>query len=178
MFDYIQFIILATSSPILVNVAFRQPYSWLYVLLLTPCFATVSIVCTVIDAMFVQPLFFSSLRNLPTADQEPIWTRLLREPSGGELAKFREQASTSQIIRYFGVLNSERLLLMDPKDIKQVMDSEAYEFGRSYLIRRLLSPILGKTSLVVSDGADHIRCRKHVDPDFYSQHIAQLYPMF
>ncbi|KAI4846566.1 cytochrome P450 [Aureobasidium sp. EXF-8845] len=148
MFDYIQFIILATSSPILFNIAFRHPYSWLHVLLLTPCFATVSNVCAIIDAMFIQPLFFSSLRNLPTADQGPIWTRLLREPTGGELAKFHGQARTSQIIRYFGVLNSERLLLMDPKDIKQVMDSEAYEFGRSYLIRRLLSPVLGKTSLV------------------------------
>jgi cytochrome P450 len=178
MFDYIRFIILTTSSPILVNIAFRHPYSWLHVLLLTPCFATLSSVCAIIDAMFIQPLFFSSLRNLPTADQEPIWTRLLRELTGGELAKFHGQASTSQIIRYFGVLNSERLLLMDPKDIKQVMDSEAYEFGRSYLIRRLLSPILGKKSLVVSDGADHIRCRKNMDPDFYSQHIAQLCPMF
>jgi cytochrome P450 len=66
---------------------------------------------------------------------------------------------------------------MDPKDIKQVMDSEAYEFGRSYLIRRLLSPVLGKTSLVVSDGVDHIRCRKNVNSDFYSEHIAQLCPM-
>jgi cytochrome P450 len=178
MFDYIQFIILATSSPTLVNIAFRHPYSWLHVLLLTPCFATVASVCAIINAMFVQPLFFSSLRNLPTADQEPIWTRLLREPTGGELTQFHRQAPTSQIIRYFGVLNSERLLLMDPKDIKQVMDSEAYEFGRSYLIRRLLSPILGKKSLVVSDGADHIRCRKNVDPDFYSQHVAQLCPMF
>jgi hypothetical protein len=178
MFDYIQFIILATSSPILLNVAFRHPYSWLHVLLLTPCFATVSSVCAIIDAIFIQPLFFSTLRNLATADQEPTWARLLKGPTGGELAKFQAQASNSQIIRYFGVLNSERLLLMDPKDIKQVMDSEAYEFGRSYLIRRLLSPILGKNSLVVSDGADHIRCRKNVDPDFYSQHIAQLCPMF
>jgi cytochrome P450 len=178
MLDYIQFIMLATSSPILANIALRHPFSWLHAILLAHCFATLSSLCAIIDAMFVQPFFFSSLRNLPTADQEPIWTRLLKEPSGGELSRFHAQASTSQVIRYFGVLNSERLLLMDPKDIKQVMDSETYEFGRSYLIRRLLSPILGKTSLVVSDGADHIRCRKNVDPDFYSQHIAQLCPMF
>jgi cytochrome P450 len=178
MFDYIQFIILATFTPILVNIAFRHPYSWVHAILLAHCFAIFSSICAIIDAMFIQPFFFSILRNLPTADQEPIWTRLLREPTGGALAKFHAQASTSQIIRYFGVLNSERLLLMDPKDIKQVMDSEAYEFGRSYLIRRLLSPILGKNSLVVTDGADHIRCRKNVDPDFYSQHIAQLWPMF
>jgi hypothetical protein len=166
MFDYIQFIILATSTPILVNIAFRHPYSWVHAILLAPCFAVFSSICAIIDAMFIQPFFFSSLRNLPTAEQEPIWTRLLREPTGGELARFHAQASTSQIIRYFGVLNSERLLLMDPKDIKQVMDSEAYEFGRSYLIRRLLSPILGRKSLVVSDGADHIRCRKNVNSDF------------
>lgn len=104
--------------------------------------------------------------------------RLLKEPTADALAKVHARASTSQIIRYFGGLNSERLLLMDPKDIKQVMDSEAYEFGRSYLIRRLLSPILGKNSLVVSDGADHLRCRKNVNSDFCSQHTAQLGPMF
>ncbi|CAD0089014.1 unnamed protein product, partial [Aureobasidium mustum] len=121
-------------------------------------------------AIFIQPFFFSSLHNLPTATQKPIWARLLKEPTGRDLARFHEQASTSQLIRYFGVLNSERVLLMDPKDIKQVMDAEAYEFGRSYLIRRLLSPALGKTSLVVTDGPDHMRCRKIVDADFYTQH--------
>jgi cytochrome P450 len=178
MLDYIQLIVLATSSPILANIAFRHPYSWLHAILLAHCFAIFSSLCAVIDAMFIQPFFFSSLRNLPTAAQEPIWTRLFKEPTGGEIATFHAQAYTSQVIRYFGVLNSERLLLMDPKDIKQVMDSEAYKFGRSYLIRRLLAPILGKTSLVVSDGADHIRCRKNVNSDFYSQHIAELCPMF
>lgn len=178
MFDSVQFILLATIAPILVNIAFRHPYSWLHAILLAHCFAILASICAIINAMLVQPIFFSSLRSLPTAEQEVIWTKLLKEPTGDQLAKFHAQASTSQIIRYFGVLNSERVLLMDPKDIKQVMDSEAYEFGRSYLIRRLLSPILGKKSLVVSDGADHIRCRKNVHSDFYSRHVAQLGPMF
>ncbi|CAD0089129.1 unnamed protein product, partial [Aureobasidium vineae] len=148
MFDYVQFILFATSIPILVNIAFRHPYSWLHAILLANCFAIFSSLCAIIDTVFIQPFFFGSLRDLPTAVQEPIWTRLLKEPTGSDLAKFHGQAPTSQIIRYSGVLNSERLLLTDPKDIKQVMDSEAYEFGRSYLIRRLLSPILGKSSLV------------------------------
>jgi len=177
MFDSVQFILLATIAPILVNIALRHPYSWLHAILLAHCSAILASLCAIVNAMFVQP-FFSSLCYLPTAEQEAIWTRLLKEPTGDELAKFHAQASTSQIIRYFGVLNSERLLIMDPKDIKQVMDSEAYEFGRSYLIRRLLSPILGKNSLVVSDGADHIRCRKVVNSDFYSEHVTQLCPMF
>lgn len=178
MFDSVQFILVATIAPILVNIAFRHPYSWLHAIILAHCSAILASLCAIINAVFVQPFFFSSLCSLPTAEQEAIWTRLLKEPTGDQLAQFHAQASTSQVIRYFGVLNSERLLLMDPKDIKQVMDSEAYEFGRSYLIRRLLSPILGKHSLVVSDGADHIRCRRNVNPDFYSQHIAQLCPMF
>ncbi|KAI4728980.1 cytochrome P450 [Aureobasidium sp. EXF-10728] len=161
MFDYVGTILFATSIPILVNVAFRHPYSWLYAIVLAHCFAIFSSLCAIIYAIFVKPLLFDSLRDLPTAVQEPIWTRLFKEPTGSDLAKFHEQAPTGQVIRYFGVLNSERLLLTDPKDIKQVMDSEAYEFGRSYLIRRLLSPILGKSSLVVTDGADHIRCRKN-----------------
>jgi len=177
MFDSVQFILLATIAPILVNIALRHPYSWLHAILLAHCSAILASLCAIVNAMFVQP-FFSSRCYLPTAEQEAIWTRLLKEPTGDELAKFHAQASTSQIIRYFGVLNSERLLIMDPKDIKQVMDSEAYEFGRSYLIRRLLSPILGKNSLVVSDGADHIRCRKVVNSDFYSEHVTQLCPMF
>ncbi|KAH0364351.1 cytochrome P450, partial [Aureobasidium melanogenum] len=160
MFNYSRFILIATSAPILINIAFRHPYSWSYVLPLTICFAVLSSICAIVIAMFVQPFFFSSLRNLPTAAQKPIWTRLFKEPTSRDLARFHEQSSASQLIRYFGVLNSERLLLMDSKDIKQVMDSEAYEFGRSYLIRRLLSPILGKHSLVVTDGPDHMRCRK------------------
>lgn len=164
--------------PLLINIAFRLSYSWLYVTLLAICFSIFSSICAIIAAMFIQPLFFSSLRNLPTATQGPIWTRLFKEPTSRDLARFHEQASTSQIIRYFGILNSERLLLMDPKDIKQVMDTEAYEFGRSYLIRRLLSPILGKKSLVVTDGADHMHCRKIVGSDFYAQHAAGLCPMF
>ncbi|KAH0363023.1 cytochrome P450, partial [Aureobasidium melanogenum] len=160
MFDYFRFILLATSAPILVNLAFRHPYSWLHVMLVAICFAVSSSIGSMTYAMFIQPCFFSSLRNLPTATQKPIWTRLFKEPTSRDLARFHKQASTSQILRYFGVLNSERLLLTDPKDIKQVMDSEAYEFGRSYLIRRLLSPVLGKNSLVVTDGPDHMRCRK------------------
>ncbi|THW27594.1 cytochrome P450 [Aureobasidium pullulans] len=178
MFDYINFILVATSTPILVNIAFRHPYSWLHTILLAQAFAVFFSFCSLIDAIFVQPFLFSSLRELPTAGQDPIWTRLFKEPTGDQLLRFMRQSPSSQIIRYFGVLNSERLLLTDPKDLKQVLDSEAYEFGRSYLIRRLLSPMLGKKSLVVMDGAEHIRCRKDIDPDFYSQHIADLCPMF
>lgn len=160
------------------NIAIRHPYPWLPTMLLSICFAALSSICAIAIAMFVQPFFLSSLRNLPTAAQKPIWTRLFRESTGRDLARFHGQASTSQLIRYFGVLNSERLLLMDPKDIKQVMDSEAYEFGRSYLIRRLLSPVLGKHSPVVTDGPDHIRCRKIVNSDFYAQHVSELCPVF
>ncbi|THW79035.1 cytochrome P450 [Aureobasidium pullulans] len=178
MFDYINFILFATSTPILVNIAFRYPYSWLHTILLAQAFAVFFSFCSLIDAIFVQPFLFSSLRELPTAGQDPIWTRLFKEPTGDQLLEFMRQSPSSQIIRYLGVLNSERLLLTDPKDLKQVLDSEAYEFGRSYLIRRLLSPILGKKSLVVMDGAEHIRCRKDIAPDFYSQHIADLCPMF
>ncbi|KAG9560840.1 cytochrome P450, partial [Aureobasidium melanogenum] len=160
MFDYIRLILFATSVPILVNIARRDPYSWPHTMLLAICLAILSSTCAIGTAMFIQPSFFSSLRNLPTATQKPIWTRLFKEPTSRDLARFHEQTSASQLLRYFGVLNSERLLLTDPKDIKQVMDSEAYEFGRSYLIRRLLSPVLGKNSLVVTDGPDHMRCRK------------------
>ncbi|KAH0265968.1 cytochrome P450, partial [Aureobasidium melanogenum] len=148
MLNYFRFILFTTSAPILMNIAIRHPYPWLPTMLLSICFAGLSSICAIAIAMFVQPFFLSSLRNLPTAAQKPIWTRLFRESTGRDLARFHGQASTSQLIRYFGVLNSERLLLMDPKDIKQVMDSEAYEFGRSYLIRRLLSPVLGKHSPV------------------------------
>ncbi|KEQ87937.1 cytochrome P450 [Aureobasidium pullulans EXF-150] len=143
MFDYINFILFATSTPILVNIAFRHPYSWLHTILLAQAFAVFFSFCSLIDAIFVQPFLFSSLRELPTAGQDPIWTRLFKEPTGDQLLRFMRQSPSSQIIRYFGVLNSERLLLTDPKDLKQVLDSEAYEFGRSYLIRRLLSPING-----------------------------------
>ncbi|KAG9528636.1 cytochrome P450, partial [Aureobasidium melanogenum] len=160
MFDYIRLILFATSVPILVNIARRDPYSWPHTMLLAICLAILSSTCAIGTAMFIQPSFFSSLRNLPTATQKPIWTRLFKEPTSRDLARFHEQAFASQLLRYFGVLNSERLLLTDPKDIKQVMDWEAYEFGRSYLIRRLLSPVLGKNSLVVTDGSDHMRCRK------------------
>ncbi|KAI5193643.1 cytochrome P450 [Aureobasidium subglaciale] len=176
MFDYVSFILSATFTPILVNIAFHQPYSWFQTISLAGVLAVISSICALIDAMFLRLFFSSDLHNLPTAIQGPVWKRLFREPTGDRLSQFMPEAPTSQIIRYFGVLNSERLLLTDPKDIKQVMDSQAYEFGRSYLIRRLLSPILGKNSLVVSDGADHMRCRKDVDPDFYSQHVAELCP--
>ncbi|KAH0238300.1 cytochrome P450, partial [Aureobasidium melanogenum] len=148
MFDYIRLILFATSVPILVNIARRDPYSWPHIMLLAICLAILSSTCAIGTAMFIQPSFCSSLRNLPTATQKTIWTRLFKEPTSRDLARFHEQASASQLLRYFGVLNSERLLLTDPKDIKQVMDSEAYEFGRSYLIRHLLSPVLGKNSLV------------------------------
>ncbi|KER00393.1 hypothetical protein AUEXF2481DRAFT_24726 [Aureobasidium subglaciale EXF-2481] len=151
MFDYVSFILSATFTPILVNIAFHQPYSWFQTISLAGVLAVISSICALIDAMFLRLFFSSDLHNLPTAIQGPVWKRLFREPTGDRLSQFMPEAPTSQIIRYFGVLNSERLLLTDPKDIKQVMDSQAYEFGRSYLIRRLLSPILGKNSLVVSD---------------------------
>ncbi|KAI5276376.1 cytochrome P450 [Aureobasidium subglaciale] len=177
MFDYVSFILSATFAPILVNIAFRQPYSWFQAISLAAVLAVISSICALIGAIFLRPFFSSDLHNLPTAIQGSVWTRLFREPTGDCLSQFMREAPTSQIIRYFGVLNSERLLLTDPKDIKQVMESQAYEFGRSYLIRRLLSSILGKNSLVVSDGAHPIRCRKDVDPNFYSQHVAELGPI-
>lgn len=129
-------------------------------------------------AIFIIPVAFSNLRDLPTAHQSPVWHRLFIEPTGDHLLQFARDRSNDKLIRYSGVLNSERVLLMDPRDIKQVLDAEAYEFGRSYLIRRLLSPTLGKRSLVVCDGAEHIKLRGDVHPDFYAQRIADLCPIF
>jgi hypothetical protein len=178
MFDSVSFVLFATSSPILVNFALRHPYPWLHAIFLAQCFALISSFAALIDAVFLRPLLSSSLKSLPTAVQQSVWTRLLKEPAGDALSQFMQQNPNSPIIRYFGVLNSERLLLTHPKDIQQVLDSQAYEFGRSYLIRRLLSPVLGKNSLVVSDGAEHIKCRADIHSDFYSQHVAELCPMF
>lgn len=178
MLDCIEYTLLASSIPVLLNLALRHPYPWLHVVVASQITGLSLALFSIFVAIFIRPFFFSRLRDLPTATQGLIWKRLFREPTGDDLLRFMQERSGEKIVRYFGVLNSERLLLTDPKDIKQVLDSQAYDFGRSYLIRRLLSPILGKNSLVVSDGAEHIKCRADIHPDFYSQHVADLCPMF
>lgn len=81
------------------------------------------------------------------------------------------------LIRLKGLLQSDHLLLTDPKAFAEVLSLKSYEFEKPTGARKFLTYVIGN-GLVVSEGAIHKTQRKHSLPSFAFRQIKNLYPVF
>ncbi|KAL1304890.1 hypothetical protein AAFC00_003808 [Neodothiora populina] len=81
------------------------------------------------------------------------------------------------MIRYLGLLNTERILLTSPQGIAECLQTNPYNYVKSKGIRRILLWLLGD-GLVVSEGSEHKYQRKYMMTAFNFRRIKDLYPLF
>ncbi|KAJ5370474.1 uncharacterized protein N7496_006566 [Penicillium cataractarum] len=131
--------------------------------------------------LYLWPLWFSPLRKLP---EPPGGHRLHghvklvpNERSGMPLQEWINEVSNSGLIRYRMRFNKEVVFVTSPKGLSEVLVQKSYEFAKPAKLRLGLGRILG-VGLIVAEGSEHKRQRKHLMPAFSHRHIKDLYPIF
>lgn len=114
---------------------------------------SVSITCYIIYLTFVRHLF-STFKNLPRAEQGNLFLRLFHEPPTFELQKWLEETPNDGLIRSFGFMNQERLLMTKPSPLNQVLQREAHKFVKLPWLAAVQRPA-GVSGLVTSKGDLH-----------------------
>lgn len=91
---------------------------------------------------------------MPLANQPCIFKRLLHEPSTFELESWAKNVPNDGIIRYFGFLNQERLMVTTIKAYKELLLRDADKYDKLPGLSALQSPV-GVSGLVSAKGALH-----------------------
>ncbi|KAE8444589.1 hypothetical protein EG329_014420 [Mollisiaceae sp. DMI_Dod_QoI] len=81
------------------------------------------------------------------------------------------------LIRYLGLLNSERLIVTSPQGLKEVLTTQNYEFIKPSHIAKGLGRLLG-IGILLAEGEEHKTQRKNLMPAFAFRHVKDLYPTF
>jgi cytochrome P450 len=80
------------------------------------------------------------------------------------------------IIRYLGLWNTERLVIVSPKALGEVLTTKSYDFVKPELFRAAIGRVLGM-GLVMAEGNEHKIQRKNLMPAFAFRHVKNLYPL-
>lgn len=78
------------------------------------------------------------------------------------------------LIRYRTVLNAERLLVVSPAALTEVLTTKCYHFKKPRFVREQLRQVLGVGILLV-EGDEHRAQRKTLQPAFAFRHVKDLY---
>lgn len=120
-------------------------------LAVTILFASIS--CYIIYLVFVRHLF-STFHDLPRAQQQNLFLRLFHEPNTFELQRWIKETPNDGLLRYFGFMNQERLLMTKPKTLNEVLQREAHKFVKLPWLAAVQNPA-GVSGLVTSKGNLH-----------------------
>ena len=119
----------------------------------------------------------SPLRHLPSPVQKPLWRRLFKEPTPWLFEKWMREVPNDGLIRYFGILNRERLLLTTSNAARDVLVTNPYHFHKQRAQKIHLEPVAGQ-GLVQVEGNVHKLHRKHMSPAFATKAIRACQPVF
>ena len=118
----------------------------------------------------------SPLRHLPSPIQKPLWRRLFKEPTPWLFEKWTKEVPNDGLIRYFGILNRERLLLTTSDGARDVLVTNPYHFHKQRAQKIHLEPVAGQ-GLVQVEGNVHKSHRKHMSPAFATKAIRACQPV-
>ena len=115
--------------------------------------AALGCILLAIWAIFVRP-FFSPFRCVPKARQRNVFLRLFAEPSTFEIEAWMREQPNEGLIRYYGFLNQERILLTTPELLKHVLLRDAGSYKKLPAIGAVQVPA-GVSGLVSAEGELH-----------------------
>lgn len=98
--------------------------------------------------------YFGHYCRLPRANQPCVLKRLFHEPSTFELEAWARNVPNNGIIRYFGFLNQERLMITTIGAYKELLLRDADKYDKLPGLSALQSPV-GVSGLVSAKGALH-----------------------
>ncbi|KAI0432481.1 cytochrome P450 [Xylaria sp. FL1042] len=135
----------------------------------------------IIWAVFLYPLYFSPLLHLPEPKGGSWWNGHFKEirqkPSGIPMRHWAATIPNDGIMRYKAFFNQERLLILGPKALSEVLVTKVYDFEKPSALRFNLGRILG-VGILLAEGDEHKVQRKNLMPAFAFRHVKDLYPIF
>ncbi|CAL5866557.1 uncharacterized protein PFLUO_LOCUS766 [Penicillium psychrofluorescens] len=109
-----------------------------------------------------------------------LWGNLephFAEPAGMAARRIAESTPNDGLLRYYGFLSQERIMLTTPQYFSEVLVQKGYEYPKSFLLKYAISRVTGE-GLGYTEGDLHRRQRKNLMPAFSYRHIKDLYPAF
>lgn len=141
------------------------------------------VVSRFIWSAIIWPTFFSPLRHLPNIpsggwlSKETL--RLVTEPRGVPQSDWINSISKEPVdlARYRSFLGVERILVISPKALAEVLATKSYNFRKPDLIVSELKQATGM-GVLLAEGSEHKFQRKVLQTAFNYRHIKNLYPIF
>ncbi|EGE03741.1 cytochrome P450 monooxygenase [Trichophyton equinum CBS 127.97] len=131
--------------------------------------------------VILYPIFFTPYKHLPVPPGRSIWNghfKILQASSQGTpSAKWTREVPNDGIIRYYFMLNRERLLVTSTKALADVLVNRAYDFTKTRALVASIGWVTG-TGVILAEGDVHRVQRKNLNPAFSFRHIKELYPIF
>ncbi|EGX95956.1 cytochrome P450 78A3 [Cordyceps militaris CM01] len=138
------------------------------------------VVC-VLYFTFIYPFYVSPTRNLPTAaDRHWLLGHMLQlwsAPGGRCSRTWNKEVEHDGLLRFFMPFNIERLLAISPQAVADITVHNAYDWEKESVVRSALSTVTG-VGLITSEGDEHQRQRRHMQPAFAFRLVKNLYPVF
>jgi hypothetical protein len=103
--------------------------------------------------IFVYP-FLSAYRHLPTPDQGALWKRSFIEPDTFDFLQWADQVPNDGLIRYFSILNDERLHVTNTQGLVQLLQKDTYLYKKASAQGQLVKFLAGD-NVVVAGGNKH-----------------------
>ncbi|KAH6974457.1 cytochrome P450 [Ilyonectria sp. MPI-CAGE-AT-0026] len=123
------------------------------------------------------PFYLSPLRHLPSPKQRPLHHRLLDEASYGTLVRWINEIPNDGLIRYYGFLNAERILVTTPQGCKDVLQTQGYNYIKLPWALEVMGQFAPRGILVAPPHRHRID-RKLLQPAFKFKYIKSLSPIF
>lgn len=141
------------------------------------------VVSRFIWSAIIWPTFFSPLRHLPNIPSDGWLSketlRLVTEPRGIPQSDWINSMSNEPIdlARYRSFLGVERIIVISPKALAEVLTTKSYNFRKPDLIVSELKQATGM-GVLLAEGSEHKFQRKVLQTAFNYRHIKNLYPIF
>ena len=76
------------------------------------------------------------------------------EPTGAPQQRWSNEVPNDGILRYLNVFNQERLLIISPKALAEVLATKNYDFRKPAQVRNGLGRLLG-IGILLAEGEEH-----------------------
>ncbi|OJJ34620.1 hypothetical protein ASPWEDRAFT_52779 [Aspergillus wentii DTO 134E9] len=126
------------------------------------------------------PAYLTPFRRLPTPPNRKFLTGNLDEFFPDYQWKivrgFYHNVPNNGLIRYYGPMSIERILVTTPNALRDMMSLNAYDFGQSSTFKLLVKRVTGST---FSFTTDEVKLhRKNFNPAFTTTHIKEITHVF
>lgn len=132
-------------------------------------------------SLCIYPRFISPLRHIPQARlgwRDRLYKWIYTEPDPNAVFDWLRRTPNNGLIRYPGIGGVERILIVSPAAIKEVLVTRAYgSFERPLLGRQRFAGLFGH-GLLSAEGDVHKVAKRKMLAAFAPRHIRALYPLF